>query len=92
MLHVCTRAPQDVLCDDGVFCNGVEGSARPSDAIALALRVDAPIRGADEVLEEAGIDLPDFLGRVTQREGGASASAGSAAKPAVPPKKDAASA
>ncbi len=42
-----------------VFSNGVEVSARPSDAIALALRVDAPIRGADEVMEEAGIDLPD---------------------------------
>lgn len=42
-----------------VFSNGVEVSARPSDAIALALRVQAPIRGADEVLEAAGIDLPD---------------------------------
>jgi bifunctional DNase/RNase len=42
-----------------VFSNGVEVSARPSDAIALALRVDAPIRGADEVMEAAGIDLPD---------------------------------
>jgi len=42
-----------------VFSNGVEVSARPSDAIALALRVDAPIRGADEVLDEAGIDIPD---------------------------------
>ena len=42
-----------------IFSNGVEVSARPSDAIALALRVDAPIRGADEVLDEAGIDLPD---------------------------------
>jgi uncharacterized protein len=42
-----------------VFSNGVEVSARPSDAIALALRVDAPIRGADEVMEAAGIDIPD---------------------------------
>ena len=42
-----------------VFSNGVEVSARPSDAIALALRVDAPIRGADAVLDEAGIDIPD---------------------------------
>jgi bifunctional DNase/RNase len=42
-----------------VFSNGVEVSARPSDAIALALRVDAPIRGAAEVMDEAGIDLPD---------------------------------
>ncbi len=42
-----------------VFSTGVEVSARPSDAIALALRVDAPIRGAVEVMEAAGIDLPD---------------------------------
>jgi bifunctional DNase/RNase len=42
-----------------VFSNGVEVSARPSDAIALALRVDAPIRGADEVMDAAGIELPD---------------------------------
>ncbi|MBK9740170.1 MAG: bifunctional nuclease family protein [Actinobacteria bacterium] len=42
-----------------VFSTGVEVSARPSDAIALALRVDAPIRGADAVMDEAGIDLPD---------------------------------
>ena len=51
--------------EDGVFyavlvySTGVEVSARPSDAIALALRVDAPIRGADAVMDEAGIDLPD---------------------------------
>lgn len=32
---------------------------RPSDAIALALRVDAPLRVADEVLDEAGTVLPD---------------------------------
>lgn len=42
-----------------VFSNGTEVSARPSDAIALALRVDAPIRGADEVMDAAGIDIPD---------------------------------
>lgn len=42
-----------------VFSDGTEVSARPSDAIALALRVDAPIRGADEVLDAAGIDIPD---------------------------------
>jgi len=42
-----------------VFADGTEVSARPSDAIALALRTESPIRGAQEVLEEAGIDLPD---------------------------------
>jgi bifunctional DNase/RNase len=34
-------------------------SARPSDSIALALRVGAPIRCADQVLTEAGIVIPD---------------------------------
>jgi bifunctional DNase/RNase len=42
-----------------VFGNGVEVSARPSDAIALALRTGSPIFGSDEVLEEAGITLPE---------------------------------
>jgi bifunctional DNase/RNase len=42
-----------------VFASGVEVSARPSDAIALALRAEVPIYGADEVLDEAGIELPD---------------------------------
>jgi len=41
------------------FTSGIEVSARPSDAIALALRMGVPIRGADEVLEVAGIDMPD---------------------------------
>lgn len=51
--------------EDGVFyaviafSNGTEVSARPSDAIALALRVEAPIRGATEVMDAAGIDIPD---------------------------------
>ena len=50
--------------EDGVpfasitLSNGAEVSARPSDAIALALRVGAPIFGADAVFEEAAIELP----------------------------------
>ncbi len=42
-----------------VFDGGRTISARPSDAIALALRVDAPVVAAPEVLDEAGIALPD---------------------------------
>jgi len=42
-----------------VFASGVEVSARPSDAIALALRFGVPIFGAEEVLDEAGIELPE---------------------------------
>lgn len=50
---------------DGVFYalldlgDGVEVSARPSDAIALAMRTGAPILGADDLLEQAGIHVPD---------------------------------
>ena len=42
-----------------VFDGGRTISARPSDAIALALRVDAPVVASPEVLDEAGIALPD---------------------------------
>ena len=42
-----------------ILGEGVRVSARPSDSIALALRVGAPIRCTDEVLTEAGIIIPD---------------------------------
>lgn len=51
--------------EDGVFfasialSNGAIVSARPSDAIALALRSDAPIFGSDEVFETAAIEIPE---------------------------------
>ena len=37
----------------------VEVSSRPSDAIALAVRINVPIFAAEEVLEQAGIELKD---------------------------------
>ena len=36
-----------------------EVSSRPSDAIALAVRINAPIYAAEDVLEQAGIELKD---------------------------------
>jgi bifunctional DNase/RNase len=36
-----------------------EVSSRPSDAIALAVRISAPIFAEEEVLEQAGIELRD---------------------------------
>jgi hypothetical protein len=33
--------------------------ARPSDAIALAVRADAPIFASDQVIEEGSVELPD---------------------------------
>jgi bifunctional DNase/RNase len=50
---------------DGVFyaqLNFEEGpaiSARPSDAIALALRIGAPILASEDLLAETGIEIPD---------------------------------
>ncbi|MFM8937837.1 MAG: bifunctional nuclease domain-containing protein, partial [Actinomycetota bacterium] len=38
---------------------GVSVSARPSDAIALALRTGSPILGSEELLSQAGIEIPD---------------------------------
>ncbi len=51
--------------DDGifyaelVFSNGVEVSARPSDSIALALRTGATIYAKEDVIDEAGVPIPD---------------------------------
>ena len=42
-----------------VFDDGVTVSARPSDAIALAMRTGTVIRGQEGVLAEAGIAIPD---------------------------------
>ena len=36
-----------------------EVSSRPSDAIALAVRINAPLFAAEEVLDQAGIELKD---------------------------------
>jgi bifunctional DNase/RNase len=41
-----------------VFESGVEVSARPSDSIALALRTGSRIVCAEEVLDEAGLEVP----------------------------------
>ena len=41
------------------FQDGPAVSARPSDAIALALRIGAPILASEQLLEDAGIEIPD---------------------------------
>jgi bifunctional DNase/RNase len=42
-----------------VLASGVEVSARPSDSIALALRTGSRIVCSEELLEDAGIVVPD---------------------------------
>ncbi|MGA8113169.1 MAG: bifunctional nuclease family protein [Actinocatenispora sp.] len=54
-----TELKDNVFYAELVIGDGVRVSARPSDAIALALRVGATIRCAEQVLEDAGIVIPD---------------------------------
>ena len=54
-----TSLRDGVFYADVHFDDGTVVSARPSDAIALALRTGTTIFGAEEVLAEAGILIPD---------------------------------
>ena len=54
-----TEVKENIFYADLVLRDNIRVSARPSDAIALALRVSAPISCAAEVLDSAGIIIPD---------------------------------
>ena len=59
-VHI-TEMREDIFYAELRFKGGVNVSARPSDAIALALRCDVGIFGSDEVLDAAGIERnPDY--------------------------------
>ena len=62
-------------------------SARPSDAVALAVRTGAPIFGAEALLDEVGIEIPDeqedevekfreFLDQISPEDFGAGSGSG----------------
>ena len=44
---------------DLIFENDLRISARPSDSVAIALRVGVPIYAEEAVLDEAGLVMPD---------------------------------
>ena len=54
-----TELREGVFYAELAFEGGVTVSARPSDAIALAMRSGAVIRSEEAVLAEAGIAIPD---------------------------------
>ena len=54
-----TEMKDDIFYALLVLASGVEVSARPSDSIALALRTGSRIVCADELLDNAGIVVPD---------------------------------
>jgi uncharacterized protein len=57
-VHI-TEMRDDVYYAELRFSGGVTVSARPSDAIALALRCEVEILGSDAVLDAGGIEIPD---------------------------------
>ena len=68
VLHILNSSVERVeITDliDGVFyaelhlAGGVTVSARPSDALALALRAEAPVTAAESLFSKAGIEIPD---------------------------------
>ncbi|MDQ1720838.1 MAG: uncharacterized protein QOI26_572, partial [Pseudonocardiales bacterium] len=54
-----TELRDDVFYAELQFADGTTVSARPSDAIALALRTETPIVGDETVLATAGISIPE---------------------------------
>ena len=54
-----TEMRDNVFYASLVLASGVEVSARPSDSIALALRTGSRIVCAEELLDDAGIVVPD---------------------------------
>ena len=54
-----TDLREGVYYADLQFASGVTVSARPSDAIALAIRVGTTIYAEESVLAEAGVAIPD---------------------------------
>ncbi|HXS61549.1 MAG TPA: bifunctional nuclease family protein [Streptosporangiaceae bacterium] len=54
-----TALRDGIFFADLVFSNGAKVSARPSDSIALALRTGTAIYAHDEILDEAGVSIPD---------------------------------
>ena len=57
-MHI-TELREGVFFAELLFSNGVRVSARPSDAIALAVRTDVSIFADEAVLDEAGIVIAD---------------------------------
>src|SRR5882757_6540438 len=57
-VHI-TELRDDVYYAELRFSGGITVSARPSDAIAIALRSEVEILGTDAVLDVAGIEIPD---------------------------------
>ncbi len=53
-----TNLKDGIFYSEIAFDDGTTISARPSDSIALALRVDAPILVAVEVINSTGIEIP----------------------------------
>jgi bifunctional DNase/RNase len=57
-----------ILCSNNKGFKKIEIDARPSDAIAIGLRFNAPIYTYESVLSEAGIDMGEEEATITTKE------------------------
>ncbi|MGR3809795.1 bifunctional nuclease domain-containing protein [Jiulongibacter sp. NS-SX5] len=55
-----------IICSDGIRQKNID--ARPSDAIAIALRFKAPIYCVQKVLDNAGVSTSDLVGDTEKEE------------------------
>jgi uncharacterized protein len=55
-----------IVCTDGIRQKNID--SRPSDAIAIALRFNAPIYTNAKVLDEAGVSTEDIQGQEVRQE------------------------
>ncbi|MFN5088195.1 MAG: bifunctional nuclease domain-containing protein [Bacteroidota bacterium] len=68
------------------FSEGIVLDARPSDAVALAVRLDCPIYATDEVMVQAGLEAEQ--GPAPKRTKAPRQQSSAAGSPANPPKED----
>jgi len=68
------------------FSEGIVLDARPSDAVALAVRLDCPIYATDEVMVQAGLEAEQ--GPAPKRAKAPRQQSSAAGIPANPPKED----
>lgn len=66
-IHI-THFDDGIFYSDLILANDVVVSARPSDAIALAVRSDIPIFAREELLQEVGVVFDDLMDDEAQNQ------------------------
>lgn len=57
-MQTVTESGGRIFVAELVFAGDIHVSARPSDAVALALRAEVPVYAEDAVIDEVGVEIP----------------------------------